>query len=207
MCIYSFISYSLAVIIGATVIGLIGAITGVASFKFLIKRNIIHPKTVIVINAVIILLLMVFVLYIQNSGQLLVAAFIAGAQVGPVGALSRSILSSMIPAQKQTRLFSLYQFSQEATSWIGSLVIAAIATDYGGGDNVYLKSVVFTCMVQIGIGIPCLLIMNYDRGVAQRQRQEKILARKVRESFHNLKVNLRNSSSSRVARKISVDMH
>ena len=157
-----------AIVVGSTLVGVFSAILGVALFKYLVNKELIKPKYVLVINASILLLVMVYVLYIKRSIDLLVMAAIAGAQVGPIEAISRSLVSSLIPKRHQSRLFSLYQFIQDSTSWIGSVIIAGVAGSYGGSDYVYVRTVALIVMVEIALGIP-VLMMDYERGVALRQ--------------------------------------
>lgn len=166
------LNLGIEIVILATIVGLVSAIAGIAFFKYVIYKKWLTPKYVIVINTLVIAVVLVFVLYISTASQLLIAAAITGTQIGPIGALSRSIVSSLIPSTRQSRLFSLYQFSQDSTSWIGSLIIASVSSAYGGSDSVYLKTVVIVCVAEIVLGLPCLLMMNYDRGVLLRKQKE-----------------------------------
>jgi len=167
------LNLGIEIVILATIVGLFSAIAGIAFFKYVIFKKWITPQYVLVINVLIIVVVLVFVLYIKTASQLLIAAAVTGTQIGPIGALSRSIVSSLIPSNRQSRLFSLYQFSQDSTSWIGSLIIASVSSAYGGSNSVYLTTVVIVCVVEIALGLPCLLMMNYNRGVLLRKQKEE----------------------------------
>jgi hypothetical protein len=86
--------------------------------------------------------------------------------VGPIGAFSRSIVSRLTPSTQQSRFFSLYEFSQEATGWIGPLVIATVTQTHRGpgAGCVFAQTSVFTCLVELGLAVVFLLPLDVGRG-------------------------------------------
>jgi MFS-type transporter involved in bile tolerance (Atg22 family) len=161
---------SIAIIIASAVIGLLCAILGMYLFKTAVMKNVLTPKYVLVMNIIVLSGLLLFILFIQSIGVVgvIIAAAVGGSQVGALSAFQRSIVSSLTPTWRQSGFFSLFQFSQEATGWIGSLVIATLTKVNGGGEVVYLRSIVFTCLVEIILGLPFLLLVNFQRGLEKR---------------------------------------
>ena len=152
-------------------LGILGAIAGLAFFKQVVERVFVTAKWVLVTNTIIIIGLIVFTLYIKSVAELYVLAVWGGTQIGSFGALSRSLYSSLAPKNKQARFFSLLQFSQDSTSWIPSIIIAAVSAKWPS-DRVYLRTIVISCLVQIAIGLPCLLLINVERGINARKNEE-----------------------------------
>ena len=103
------------------------------------------------------------------------------------GAFSRSLVSQLAPKSQQSELFTFYELSQDGTiNWIGPLIIGALTQSLG--SEAYVRVVVivvstpfifilkivihFQCFVEIGIGLPFLLMVDLKRGEALRQQVE-----------------------------------
>lgn len=163
---------SIGLVAIAAIVLFIAAIFGLIFFKFIVAKQWLSPKHVIIINIIIIMLTFGAFLFVSSPLQLLIIAAVIGFQLGPVGAFSKSIVSSFIPTKRQSRLFSLFQFSLDSTSWIGNVVIASIAQTYGGSNRVYLRTVVGTCLVELAIGLLLFSLINYKRGVEFRKAKD-----------------------------------
>ena len=111
-------------------LGVLGAIAGLSFFKQIVECGLVTAKWVLVTNTIIIIGLIIFTLYIKSVAELYVLAVWGGTQVGSFGAFSRSLYSSLAPKNKQARFFSLLQFSQDSTSWIPSIIIAAVSAKW-----------------------------------------------------------------------------
>merc|ERR1711871_1115135 len=97
---------------------------------------------------------MLFALRVNSASDIYLLAVICGSQIGTVGAYSRSIISSLVPKTRQSRLFSFYEFTQDGTHWIGPATISTLTAMHG--DNYYRKFVVIVCLVELILGIPIL---------------------------------------------------
>jgi MFS-type transporter involved in bile tolerance (Atg22 family) len=165
----------------AALIAIITAILGCIFYNHIVtKLKLLTPIQAIITCKLIIGGMLVYALFFKYPYDVLIAVAVGGFHAGPLNAFLRSVISTLIPAKHQSRLFSLYQFSQESTSWIGNVVIAAIAAAYGGSDRVYLNSVVFTSLVAIGIGVPLMASINYDRGFKLRTETDAAEYQEIR---------------------------
>jgi MFS-type transporter involved in bile tolerance (Atg22 family) len=152
----------------ATSVGVIAAIVGLLVFRTLVDRRCLSVKHALIINCVVIAGAMVYVLYAKSVTDLFVVAAIAGSQVGPINAFARSIVSRLTPSHEQSRFFSLYEFSQESTGWIGPLIVASVTQSGGGSGTVFARTSVFTCLVELGVAVLLLMPIDNKRGVARR---------------------------------------
>lgn len=152
-------------------LGIVASILGVLLFKYLHEKHFLNPKQILIFNMCVLILCILFVLKVETFADVLTLGAVAGSQVGSVGAFTRSILSSLIPNSRQSRLFSFYELTQDGTSWIGPLIISSLAVGYGEGS--YRVIVVYVCVVQFAIGLPVLFSVNLSRGLAGRERWER----------------------------------
>ena len=151
-------------IVAGVFVGIVSAIVGLVFFRWVLARRWLTPKYILCLNLVVIALVFVYILYVRTVGDFFAVALIAGSQIGSLGSFSKSIVSKLVPTKRQSRFFSLYQFSQEATGWIGPLIVATLQTALGGGQRAFLVSVVEVCLVEIAIGLPLLLMVDVGRG-------------------------------------------
>ena len=155
-------------LVAALFLGVVTAIIGLFFYRYLHGQGYLSPKIILVINALIIGTAMVYVLYSKTVIDLFIIAAIAGSQVGSLSAFARSTVSRLTPCTRQSRFFSLYEFSQESTGWIGPLIIASLTVSQGGGGITFARVSVFTCLVELGIGVLLLLFVNIPRGEIYR---------------------------------------
>lgn len=64
--------------------------------------------------------------FLSNKTQAMVMAFFIGLVLGSAQALSRSLYSQMIPKDRESSFFGLYEISEKGTSWLGNLVFAIV---------------------------------------------------------------------------------
>jgi len=160
-------------IIAGVFVGIFSAIFGLVVMRQVLARGWMSPKYVLAANLVVVALVFVYILYVKTPGDFFAVALIAGSQIGCIGSFSKSIVSKLVPTKRQSRMFSLYQFSQESTGWIGPLVVASLQTAYGGGKRAFLVSVVEVCLVEIAIGLPLLLWVDMAAGEEARKMCDK----------------------------------
>jgi MFS-type transporter involved in bile tolerance (Atg22 family) len=168
------VSDSVIVICGGC--GLVASILGLYMYKFLNYKGWLSPKQILMINIVVFIILILGFLFITNSNanvSFIIFAIVGGSQIGSVGAFARSIVANLCPTHRQSRVFSLYQFCQVATAWIGPLIIASVnsATDGNCVEFIYLT--VFVVVGQLLIGLPLLWKVDIERGLQLRNLREQ----------------------------------
>ena len=165
------LNISLVYLFIAFFLGIIAAIIGVVVYRYIKERNWMNPKQILLLNMVILFLCALYVLKVNTLGDIIILAVVSGSQVGSVGAFTRSMLSILIPAERQSRLFSFYELTQDSTSWIGPLIISSLALSYG--NDYYREIVAIVCAVQFAIGMPILLMVDLNRGLQSRRDVEE----------------------------------
>mmetsp|Transcript_17838 Transcript_17838/g.29914 ORF Transcript_17838/g.29914 Transcript_17838/m.29914 type:complete len:490 (+) Transcript_17838:174-1643(+) len=162
------LGFSVVVILAAACCGLVAAVAGLYGYRYVHRRRWMTPKQIVITNILILTLVGLYILRLRVLWELFVLSIVGGSQIGSVGSFSRSMVSSMIPAVRQARLFSLFEFSQRGSSWIGPLCIALFTSIFG--DNHFRLIVVLTVMLEIAIGFPILVcLVDYDRGLKARE--------------------------------------
>jgi MFS-type transporter involved in bile tolerance (Atg22 family) len=164
------------VIVACGACGLLCAILGLYVYKYLNHRQWITPKQILITNIVVFVIIVLSFLFINNSNAsicFVIFAIVGGSQIGSVGAFARSIVASLCPANRQSRIFSLYQFCQVATAWIGPLLIASINSSSDGNSCEFLYLTVFVVVGQLLIGLPFLWFVNVERGLKLRAEKEE----------------------------------
>lgn len=158
-------------LIALTIVGIISAIAGIVVYKQVLTY--LSPKYVLLLNIAIIGAAIIYLPFMTHPNELFVVAVIAGSQVGSVGSLQKSILSSLAPTARQSSIFSFFQFSQDATGWVGPLIIASLTISQQqqgvSQDHAYVLSAMYVTSIQILIGIPVLCLLNLERGLKQRE--------------------------------------
>ena len=64
-----------------------------------------------------------------------IAAAVLGLMIGPNQAASRSLLSKLVPDDKQAEFFGLYSFSGKVSSLLGPLVYGTVVARTGDADR------------------------------------------------------------------------
>ncbi|GAA3010238.1 MFS transporter [Actinokineospora diospyrosa] len=84
--------------------------------------------------------------YFVQAGQALQFYLLAGGiglVLGGTNALSRSLFSQLVPAGKEAQYFSVYEMGERATSWLGPLLFAVMASTTGSYRYAIISLVVF----------------------------------------------------------------
>ena len=66
-----------------------------------------------------------------------------GLVLGSVQALSRSLYSRMIPKNRESSFFGLYEISEKGTSWMGQLTFTIVVGATGSFRHAILALIVF----------------------------------------------------------------
>ncbi|GLW94980.1 MFS transporter [Actinokineospora globicatena] len=84
--------------------------------------------------------------YFVQAGQALQFYLLAagiGLVLGGTNALSRSLFSQLVPAGKEAQYFSVYEMGERATSWLGPLLFAVMASTTGSYRYAIISLVIF----------------------------------------------------------------
>jgi UMF1 family MFS transporter len=143
-------------------LGLASAILGLGFYNSMHNLGIVSAKQILLLNMSILTLCMIYALKVKSAYDIYLLSILCGSQIGTVSAYSRSIISTLVPKTRQSRLFSFYEFTQDGTSWIGPLSISTLTTIFG--DKYYRNFIVIVCVFEFLIGIPILISVNVSRG-------------------------------------------
>jgi len=81
--------------------------------------------------------------FLTNSSQASILAVFIGMVLGSSQALSRSLYSQMIPKERESGFFGLYEISEKGTSWMGQLLFVIIVGQTGSYRQAILGLIVF----------------------------------------------------------------
>lgn len=81
--------------------------------------------------------------FLSTTFQAWIMAVFIGMVLGSSQALSRSLYSQMIPAERESGFFGLYEISEKGTSWMGQLLFVIIVGQTGSYRNAILGLIVF----------------------------------------------------------------
>ena len=81
--------------------------------------------------------------FLTNSSQAWILAVFIGMVLGSSQALSRSLYSQMIPKERESGFFGLYEISEKGTSWMGQLLFVIIVGQTGSYRQAILGLIVF----------------------------------------------------------------
>ena len=98
--------------------------------------------------------------FLQNTTQAMIMAVFIGLVLGSAQALSRSLYSQMIPKDRESAFFGLYEISEKGTSWLGNLVFAVVVGITGSYRHAILAIIFFFVA-----GSVILLFTNTTRAI------------------------------------------
>ena len=175
------------------VIALLSAIYGVVCYRYITVHKILSVKQVLLINLTVLACVSAISLFITAYWQILLIMAIAGFQIGSLGSFTRSLVSILIPKERQSRLFSLYELVKDGTAWIPALIIATLSWEYPGARS-YQIIVTIVGAVSIIIGLPILAFkVDITRGRITRMTVEN-------EDILNSSKKLKDEESSNIDR-------
>jgi UMF1 family MFS transporter len=131
-------TFLLAIFFVAQVFALVGAVI------FERIARLIGAKKTILVCLVIWAGICIFAYAIlANTFQAWIMAAFIGLVLGSTQALSRSLFSQMIPKDRESSFFGLYEISEKGTSWLGNLVFAIVVGTTGSYRQAILALIFF----------------------------------------------------------------
>ncbi len=104
---------------------------GVGAFAFGFVDDRIGGKKTILISLVLLIVGTLIGTRMSTIGGFWFAAAILGLMIGPNQAASRSLLSKLVPDEKQAEFFGLYSFSGKVSSLLGPLMYGTVVARTG----------------------------------------------------------------------------
>jgi UMF1 family MFS transporter len=104
---------------------------GLGAFAFGFVDDKIGGKKTILITLVFLIVGTIYGTRVNSAGGFWIAAAILGLMLGPNQAASRSLLSKLVPDEKQAEFFGLYSFSGKVSSLLGPLVYGSVVARTG----------------------------------------------------------------------------
>jgi UMF1 family MFS transporter len=137
------------------------AVIGALLFERL--AYLINTKNAILVSLVIWAGVVIYAYgFLHTVPEAWVMAGVIAIVLGGSQALSRSLFSRMIPADKEASFFGLYEVSERGTSWMGPLLFSVVIARTGSYRQALLSLIVFFVVGLIG-----LLITNTDEAIRQ----------------------------------------
>jgi MFS transporter, UMF1 family len=146
-------------LIGIFVIAQVAALFGAIIFER-ISRKIGTKRTILLSLAIWSLIVIYAYGFLQNVQQAMGMAVFIGLVLGSAQALSRSLYSQMIPKDRESAFFGLYEISEKGTSWLGNLVFAVVVGMTGSYRQAILALIFFFVT-----GFVILLFTNTTRAI------------------------------------------
>ncbi|MDM7924244.1 MAG: MFS transporter [Pyrinomonadaceae bacterium] len=148
-------SFLIIIFIIAQVSALIGALVFERVSRF------IGAKRTILVSLAIWCAIVIFAYgFLETKIQAMVMAGFIGLVLGSAQALSRSLYSQMIPKERESAFFGLYEISEKGTSWLGNLVFAIVVGSTGSYRQAILALIFFFVT-----GFVLLLITNTTKAI------------------------------------------
>jgi len=137
----------------------VAALVGSLGFERLAR--LIGAKQTIIVSLVIWSGIVVFAYaYLDSQFQAWIMGACIGLVLGSAQALSRSLYSQMIPKERESSFFGLYEISEKGTSWLGNLVFAVVVASTGSYRQAILGLIFFFI-----VGIVILIFTNTARAI------------------------------------------
>lgn len=150
---------SQAFLLGIFVVAQVAALFGSLIFEW-ISRFLGTKRTILVCVAIWCCIVIYAYAFLQSTAQAFVMAIFIGLVLGSTQALSRSLYSQMIPKERESAFFGLYEISEKGTSWVGNLVFAVVVGTTGSFRHAILALIVFFV-----VGFVILLFTNTTKAI------------------------------------------
>jgi UMF1 family MFS transporter len=145
------------------------AAIGAVLFNQLARR--IGAKRTLIINLIIWCGLLVYAYSLLYSQlQFWILGFLLALVLGSSQALSRSLFSQMIPANRESAYFGLYEISERGTSWIGPIVFGAAVQLTGSARVSMLPIIAF-----FAFGIAVLAVTDIRRAIQEAGNEAPVV--------------------------------
>lgn len=141
------------------VIAQVSALIGAVIFER-ISRIIGAKRTILVSLAIWSGIVIYAYGFLDNTTQAMIMAVFIGLVLGSAQALSRSLYSQMIPKDRESAFFGLYEISEKGTSWLGNLVFAIVIGLTGSYKQAILALIFFFV-----VGSTILLFTNTTKAI------------------------------------------
>ncbi|HEX6558811.1 MAG TPA: MFS transporter [Longimicrobiales bacterium] len=122
---------------------LLNVCAGIGAFSFGFVDDRIGGKKTILISLVFLIAAAVIGVMTTTAGGFTVAAALIGLMLGPNQSASRSLLSKLVPNEKQAEFFGLYSFSGKMSSMLGPLAYGGIVASTGNHKAAMASIIVF----------------------------------------------------------------
>ena len=129
-------------LLGIFLVAQISALIGALLFER-IARLIGSKRTILLSLAIWCGIVIYAYAFLTNTFQAWIMAVFIGMVLGSSQALSRSLYSQMIPADRESSFFGLYEISEKGTSWMGQLLFVVIVGATGSYRSAILGLIVF----------------------------------------------------------------
>ena len=146
-------------LIGIFVVAQVAALFGAIIFER-ISRWIGTKRTILLSLFIWSMIVVYAYAFLQNVQQAIGMAAFIGLVLGSAQALSRSLYSQMIPKDRESAFFGLYEISEKGTSWLGNLVFAVVVGMTGSYRQAILALIFFFVT-----GFVILLFTNTTRAI------------------------------------------
>jgi UMF1 family MFS transporter len=146
-------------LLGIFVIAQVAALFGAIIFER-IARIIGAKRTILVALAIWCMIVVYAYALLENTTQAMAMAVFIGLVLGSAQALSRSLYSQMIPKERESAFFGIYEISEKGTSWLGNLVFAVVVGMTGSYRQAILALIFFFVA-----GFVILLFTNTTRAI------------------------------------------
>ncbi|HUF05168.1 MAG TPA: MFS transporter [Aridibacter sp.] len=148
-----------AFLLGIFMLAQISALVGSLVFERLAR--VIGAKYTIIVSLFIWCGIVIFAYAgLESRAQAWVLGAFIGLVLGSAQALSRSLYSQMIPKERESAFFGLYEISEKGTSWLGNLVFAVVVASTGSYRQAILGLIFFFV-----VGIVLLIVTNTARAI------------------------------------------
>jgi len=146
-------------LIGIFIVAQISAFAGAMIFERIAR--LIGAKRTIILSLGIWCGIVIYAYgFLTNTSQAWILAVFIGMVLGSSQALSRSLYSQMIPKDRESGFFGLYEISEKGTSWMGQLLFVIIVGQTGSYRQAILGLIVFFI-----IGSLILLFTDTNRAI------------------------------------------
>lgn len=142
-------------------------VASAGAYLFNLLAGRVGAKKTIMLNLLIWVVLLVYTYgFLHTGGQFWALGAVLALILGGSQALSRSLFSQMIPANRESEYFSFYEISERGTSWIGPLVFG-LAVQLTGAQRV----AILTLIAFFVVGLVLLYFTNVRRAIEESGNQ------------------------------------
>ncbi len=149
------------------VVLMIQFVASLGAYLFNLLAGRIGAKWSIMLNLLVWVVLLIYTYaFLTSVLQFWVLGAVLALILGGSQALSRSLFSQMIPANRESEYFSFYEISERGTSWIGPLVFG-LAVQLTGTQRV----AILTLIAFFAVGLVLLYFTDVRRAILESGNQ------------------------------------